>query len=80
MTLGQNLLTELGLNLKLSEHFIKADDGPFKGSTAPIFDLGTYEFKYLNTGRFHLNNFLQIIMFKKYMSRNMPVPPLNNCM
>ena len=31
--LVQYLLTELGLNLKFSEHVIKADDGPFKMST-----------------------------------------------
>ena len=52
MILGRDLLTELGLNLKLSEHVIKLDDGPLKGSTAPMVDLGTYQFKYLNTGEF----------------------------
>ena len=31
MILGKYLLTGLGLNLKVSEHVIKADDGPFKG-------------------------------------------------
>ena len=50
MILGRYLLTTLGLNLKLSDHFIEADDGPFKGSTSPMVDMGTYEFKYLNTG------------------------------
>ena len=49
MILGQYLLTELGLNLKFSEHFIKADYGPFNRSTTPMVDLGTYIFKYLNT-------------------------------
>ena len=49
MILGRYLLTELGLNLKFSEHVIKADDGPFKGSTAPMVDFGTYIFKDLNT-------------------------------
>ena len=34
--LGQDLLSALGLNLKLSEHIIEANDGPFKGSTTPI--------------------------------------------
>ena len=51
MILGKYLLTELGLNLKLSDHVIKADDGPFKGSTTPTFDLGTYISKYSNTGK-----------------------------
>ena len=41
MILGRYLLTNLGLNLKFSYHFIEADNGPFKGSTSPIFDLGT---------------------------------------
>ena len=52
MILGRDKLTELGLNLKLSEHVIKLDDGPLKGSTAPMVDLGTYQLKYLNTGEF----------------------------
>ena len=47
--LGQDLLTELILNLKSSEHFIKADYGTFKGSTTPMVDLGKYIFKNLNT-------------------------------
>ena len=34
--LGQDILTELELNLKFAEHAIEADDGPFKGSTTPI--------------------------------------------
>ena len=51
MVLGKDLLTELGLNLKLSEKSIKADDGTFKGSTSPMVDLCTYLFKYLNTSK-----------------------------
>ena len=50
MILGQDIWTELGLNLKFYEHVIEADDGLFKGSTTPMVDLGTYGFKYLNTG------------------------------
>ena len=52
MILGRDILTELGLNLKFSEHVIEADDGPFNGSTMPMVDLGTYIFKDLNTGKF----------------------------
>ena len=48
--LGRYLLTALELNLKLSHHVIKADDGTFKGLTEPMVDLGTHEFKYLNIG------------------------------
>ena len=44
------ILKELMLNLKLSDHVIKADDGSFEGSTVTMVDLGTYEYKYLNTG------------------------------
>ena len=47
---GRDILTLLSLNLKISEHVIKADDGPLKGSTLPMVDLGTYQFKDLNTG------------------------------
>ena len=49
MILGQDILTELGLNLKWSEHVIKAGDGPFNGSTTPMVDVGMYICKYLNT-------------------------------
>ena len=42
MISGIYLLTELGLNLELSDHVIKADNGHFKGSKTPIIDLGTY--------------------------------------
>ena len=49
MILERDLLTELGLNIKLSEQVIKADYGPFNGSKTPMVDLGTYIFKYLNT-------------------------------
>ena len=45
------VLTKLGQNLKFSYHVIKADDGPFKGSTTPMFDLGACEFKDINTGK-----------------------------
>ena len=39
----------MGLDIKFSEHIIEADDGPFKGSTTPMVDLGKYTFKILNT-------------------------------
>ena len=35
MILGQDILTELGLNLKLSEHVINSDDEPLKGIQHP---------------------------------------------
>ena len=50
MILGLDLLTQLGLNLRFSEHVIESDDGPFKGSTTPMVNLGTDIFKDLNTG------------------------------
>ena len=40
---------ELVLNLKWSEHVIKAGDGPINGSTTPMVDVGMYICKYLNT-------------------------------
>ena len=36
MILGRYLLTELGLNLRFSDHIIEADNGPFKGSTTSM--------------------------------------------
>ena len=43
--IGRDLLAELGLNLKISEHVIKVSDGTFKGFTTSIVDFGTYKFK-----------------------------------
>ena len=47
MILGRDILTSLGLNIKLSEHVIEADYGHFKGSTVPMVNMGMYEFKYI---------------------------------
>ena len=44
MILGRYLLTELGLNLKFSDHIIEAGCGPFKGYTTSMVYLGMYEF------------------------------------
>ena len=77
MILGRYLLTSLGLNLTSSEHAIEADDGPFKGSITPMVDFGTYLFKDLNIGKFHLNNCLPMLMSQKYMSQNMYILLLN---
>ena len=43
--LGRDLWTAWGFILKFSDHGIKTDDGPFKWSTAPMVDFGTYNFK-----------------------------------
>ena len=43
MILGRYILTELGLNLKMSYYVIKGDDGGFKGYMPPMVDLGKYE-------------------------------------
>ena len=43
------LLTQLGLYIQFYDHDIEADDGSFKGSIETMVDLGTYEFKSLNT-------------------------------
>ena len=50
MILGRYILTPLGLNIKLSDHVIKAEDAPLKGLMAPIVDMGIYELKYLTAG------------------------------
>ena len=57
MILDRDLFIELGLNLKISDHFIKADDGPFIGSNEPMVDLGKYIFKDLNTGKIKLEEY-----------------------
>ena len=49
MILRRYLPTEIRLNIKFSEQVTKADDGPFKGSTTSMVDLGRYVFKDLNT-------------------------------
>ena len=47
--LGRDLLTALVLNLISCDQIIGAYDEPFKGSMGSIDNLGTYEFKYLET-------------------------------
>ena len=49
MIIGRDLLTALLLNLKSSDNVIKADDVPFKGSTAPMVDLGNVWLKCIAT-------------------------------
>ena len=49
MILGRNILTVLGFYLKFCQKFIGRGGVPFERSTEPMIDLGTYEFKYLNT-------------------------------
>ena len=50
VVLGRDILPELVVNIKFSEHAIKEGDGPLKGFMAPMVDLGMYEFKNLDTG------------------------------
>ena len=49
--LGRYLLASLGLYLELFYHYIKGDDRMFERGTAPMVNLGTYEFKNLDTGK-----------------------------
>ena len=51
MILGRYLWKELVLNLKWSEHVIKADDGTLKRSTTTMVDLVRYIFKDLNADK-----------------------------
>ena len=44
MILGIDILKSLVLNIKSSDNFIGENDGPFKVSTAPMVDMGMYEF------------------------------------
>ena len=45
MILGRYLLTALVLYLKFLENIILGGDGPFKGWSAPMVDISTYDFK-----------------------------------
>ena len=73
MILVRDLLTQLGSNLYLSEKFIEADDGHFKGSTTPIIDLGTYIFKDLHRYKITPEFFKLMLTLKNYLSQNMYV-------
>ena len=42
MILWRDLLKELVLNFKISDHVIEADDGNFKGLESPMVYLGKY--------------------------------------
>ena len=78
MIIGWDISIKLVLNLKLSEHVIKVDDGHVKGYTTPMVDLGTYEFKYLNTGETAPEEFLLMLTLKNCISQNIYALPLNN--
>ena len=56
--LFKDLLTVLGINLKVPDHVIEVNDGNFKGSTTLMVDMDNYEFKDLNRGKLHLKNYL----------------------
>ena len=58
--LGRDLLTNLGLCLKISEQVIAGSGIPYEGCMSPMVDLNTYDYKYS-----HLKN--QIKPEKMYM-------------
>ena len=47
MILDRDLLTALGLDLKISENVIHSGEGPYEGCSAPMVDVSNYEFKSL---------------------------------
>ena len=49
MILGRDILTALGLKLNVSDHVVESDYRPFKEFTETMVNMGTYEFKYLET-------------------------------
>ena len=51
MILGRDLLNNLRLDIKFSEEIIFRGDGPFKGCSAPMIDVSTYEFKPLTENK-----------------------------
>ena len=50
MILRRDILTALRLNIKFSDHVIKADDRLLKGYTSPMIYMVTCEFKLLHRG------------------------------
>ena len=48
MILGIDISSTLGVTVKFSYHVNKADNGLFKGFTAPMVNMITYEFKFSN--------------------------------
>ena len=59
------------MNLNISEHVIKAEYGPFKGSTTPMVDLGKCIFKVKIWRKLHLKNRLAMLTSNNYMNHNM---------
>ena len=51
MLLGRDVLIALGLYLKFSENIILEDDGQFKGCSARMVDVSTYDFKTLTDNK-----------------------------
>ena len=80
MILSRYLLTSLLLYLKFSDHVIQAYDWTFKGSTAPMVDMGTYEFKDLNTETITPEESFIMLTQKKYLNRNKNILILNDHM
>ena len=42
MILDRDLLTALGLDLKISENVIHSGEGPYEGCSAPMVDVNNY--------------------------------------
>ena len=57
---------------------MKVDYRTFKESKKPIIDLGTYQFKYSNTGKITPINFLQRLTQKKHTNQNKSITLLND--
>ena len=58
--IGRYILISLLLNINFSKRVIEAGGGPLKGYTSPMIYLGEYKFKYLNTVKIRLRNYLLI--------------------
>ena len=55
------LLTSSRKNLKWYEHIVKGGYGPSEMCTAPMVDLGAYEFRILNTKKYNQILFYECI-------------------
>ena len=48
MIRGRDLLTALGLDIKMSENVITGGEGPYEGCLSPMIEVSNYDFKYIS--------------------------------
>ena len=64
MILGRNVLTALGIDIKISDHTIKVGVRPYQGDMVSMVDPNYYDFKPINktknyTGRIFMGAYIE---------------------